>query len=247
MDELAVILPAAGTSARFGADRDKLLELLEGQSVIARSVHAFLQRRDVIQVIIPTRRPDLLAPELPRDPRLNFCLGGACRAESVRSGLLRVQESVEWIAVHDAARPLVSQELIDSVLTAARTYDAAVVPALPVTLTVKQAAGPLPARVQRTVPRSELWAMQTPQVMRRADLHEAFQKCPLPLEQITDDVQLLELIGKPVWLVPGEERNLKITTPLDLELAGRLLRDPHAIMTRSSGNLTNLAAKESEA
>jgi len=243
---LAVILPAAGISARFGADRDKLLELLEGQSVIARSVHAFLQRRDVIQVIIPTRRPDLLAPELPRDPRLNFCLGGACRAESVRSGLLRVREGVEWIAVHDAARPLVSQQLIDAVLAAATTHDAAVVPALPVNLTIKQAAGPLPAKVVRTVPRSELWAMQTPQVMRCADLHEAFQRCPVPLEQITDDVQLLELIGKPVWLVPGEERNLKITTPLDLEIARLLLRNPAAQMTPASGNFTSLAVAESK-
>src|ERR1700749_532879 len=88
--DFAVILPAAGASARFGAARDKLLEILDGQSVIARSVHAFLQRRDVVQVIIPTRRPDMLAPELPRDPRLNFCLGGSCRAESVGSGLSRV-------------------------------------------------------------------------------------------------------------------------------------------------------------
>ncbi|HMB95064.1 MAG TPA: 2-C-methyl-D-erythritol 4-phosphate cytidylyltransferase, partial [Tepidisphaeraceae bacterium] len=106
MPNVAVILPAAGASARFGADRDKLLETLEGQSVIARSVNAFLQRRDVVQVIIPTRRLDLLAPELPRDSRLSFCSGGGCRAESVRSGLSRVDANVQWVAVHDAARPL---------------------------------------------------------------------------------------------------------------------------------------------
>src|SRR5690349_10845108 len=144
MSPFAVILPAAGISARFAADRDKLLEPLEGQSVIARSVHAFLERRDVAQVIIPTRRPDLLAPELPRDQRLNFCLGGSCRAASVRSGLERVNDNLEWVAVHDAARPLVSQELIDRTLSAATQHGAAV-PALQVMLTIKQAAAPLPA------------------------------------------------------------------------------------------------------
>src|SRR5262245_3818071 len=119
MSSLAVILPAAGTSARFGADRDKVLEPLGDLSVIARSVHAFLDRRDVAQVIIPTRRPDLLAPELPRDQRLNFSLGGSCRAESVRSGLEHVRDDLQWIAVHDAARPLISQLLIDQTLAAA--------------------------------------------------------------------------------------------------------------------------------
>jgi 2-C-methyl-D-erythritol 4-phosphate cytidylyltransferase len=222
-NHFAVILPAAGASARFGADRDKLLEILDGQSVIARSVNAFLQRRDVVQVIIPTRRPDMLAPELPRDPRLNFCLGGTCRADSVRSGLLRVDEKVQWVAVHDAARPLVSQDLIDRAFSAAIEHGSAV-PALPVSLTIKQASGELPAKVVRTVPRQNLWAMQTPQVMRRADLQQAFSQCPIPLEQVTDDVQLIELIGKEVWLIRGEEQNLKLTMPLDLALASCILK-----------------------
>ena len=90
---------------------------------------------------------------------------------------------------------------------------------------IKQATGPLPAKVERTVPRSELWAMQTPQIMRRTDLLEAFEKCPIPLDQVTDDVQLLELIGKPVMLVPGEERNLKLTTAMDLRIAEMILNE----------------------
>jgi 2-C-methyl-D-erythritol 4-phosphate cytidylyltransferase len=119
-------------------------------------------------------------------------------------------------------RPLVSQELIDLTFAAAQEHGAAV-PALQVNFTVKEATGPLPALVKRTVPRQELWAMQTPQVMRRADLAEAFARCRASLEQVTDDVQLLELAGKEVWLVPGEERNLKITTPIDLIIARTLL------------------------
>ncbi len=83
---------------------------------------------------------------------------------------------------------------------------------------------PLAARVQETLPRHELWAMQTPQVMRRGELLEAFEKCPVGLDQVTDDVQLLELMGKDVWLVEGEERNLKITTVTDLQIAGAILK-----------------------
>ena len=138
------------------------------------------------------------------------------------SGLKMIPDALEWVAVHDAARPLVSQELINRTLAAAIEHGAAV-PALPVTLTIKQPP-PLPARVVRTVPRHDLWAMQTPQVMRRRALLDAFDRCPLPLEQVTDDVQLLELIGTEVWLVAGDERNLKITTPTDLIVARRCYR-----------------------
>jgi 2-C-methyl-D-erythritol 4-phosphate cytidylyltransferase len=222
MPDFAVILPAAGSSARFAGERDKLLEPLGDQPVIVRSLHAFLERRDVALVVIPTRRPDVLADQIPRDQRVKICPGGASRAESVRSGLARVPETIEWVAVHDAARPLISQQLIDATLAAAIEHGAAV-PALPVTLTIKEASGPLPARVRRTVPRHELWTMQTPQIMRRADLADAFARCPLPLEQVTDDVQLLELIGREVWLIPGDARNVKITTPIDLEIARVLM------------------------
>jgi 2-C-methyl-D-erythritol 4-phosphate cytidylyltransferase len=93
---------------------------------------------------------------------------------------------------------------------------------MPVALTVKR-AGQVPGPIDCTVPREHLWAMQTPQIARRSDLLEAFDRCPIPLEQVTDDLQLLELIGRPAHLVPGEERNLKLTTPIDLRLAELLL------------------------
>src|SRR5258706_402013 len=109
------------------------------------------------------------------------------------------------------------------IIPAAASTHGAAVPALPVSLTIKQAHGPLPARVEKTIPRENLWAMQTPQIMRRADLLNAFKNCPIPLAQVTDDVQLIELAGGQVWLVAGEERNLKITTPIDLKIAEILL------------------------
>jgi 2-C-methyl-D-erythritol 4-phosphate cytidylyltransferase len=227
MPEFAVILPGAGRSMRFGGQTSKLFQPLEGRPVLAWTLAAFAQRADVVQIVVASGESDAVrdcAKSLNPHERskLEVCPGGTCRAGSVRAAALACRDSIEWIAVHDAARPLVSQDLISRVFQAALLYGAAAA-ALPVHLTIKQAAGPLPAPVQRTLQRDQLWAMQTPQAMRRRDLLSAFDSCPLPLDQITDDVQLLELAGKPVWLVDGEERNLKITNPIDLQIAAALL------------------------
>jgi 2-C-methyl-D-erythritol 4-phosphate cytidylyltransferase len=193
--------------------------MLGGRRVLDGSIDAFRSRADVAMIVLPTRGA---IPGV-GDERIRVCEGGVTRAHSVLNALREVPTDIEWVAVHDAARPLVSQELIDRTLAAAIEHGAAV-PALPVHLTIKQAEGPLPARVQRTVPRQALWAMQTPQIMRRGALLEAFARCPIPLEQVTDDVQLIELAGGEVWLVEGEERNLKITTAMDLRVAEEYLR-----------------------
>jgi 2-C-methyl-D-erythritol 4-phosphate cytidylyltransferase len=218
MPEFAVILPAAGSSMRFGGARNKLLEDLGGMRVIRRTLEAFLARPDVAQIVIPTAIEPELRTVVPDDERIEFCPGGETRAHSVHNALRQVDPGIQWVAVHDGARPLVSHALIDRTLAAATKHGAAV-PALPVALTIKQATGPLPAQVERTVPRERLWAMQTPQIARRAELLRAFDSCPIPLAQVTDDVQLVELAGGQVWLVEGEERNLKITTPIDLRIA----------------------------
>lgn len=231
MDPFAIILPAAGRSVRFGTGRSKLLEELSGKTVLRRAVEAFLGRTDVSHLLIATGADeiDVLRAALgaaAADPRVRFCKGGACRAGSVLNALREVPGNVTWIGVHDAARPLVSQGLIDRTFDAARRYGAAV-PAMAVALTIKEADGPLPARVRRTVPRQSLWAMQTPQCMRRADLLAAFDACPLPLDQVTDDVQVLELAGREVWLVEGEEQNLKITTQADMGVAELMMGSHH--------------------
>jgi len=207
--------------------------MLNGKTVIAHAVDAFARRPDVAQIVVAAPSDDFSVlrdalGEVAGIPRVQFCRGGSCRAESVRNALRQVRSDMPWVAVHDAARPLVSQALIDRTFAAARQYGAAV-PALPVSLTIKQADGPLPAKVRQTVPRRSLWVMQTPQAMRRQDLLAAFESCPLPLDQVTDDVQVLELAGREVWLVEGEERNLKITTRIDLQIAGMWLSpDPSA-------------------
>ena len=225
MAKFSVIIPAAGRSVRFGGARNKLLETLDGKPVIHWSVAAFLRRPDVASVILPTQEQRTIVKAIGiEDDRLHYCPGGDSRAASVRQGLLHLQDDSEWVAVHDGARPLVSQSLIDRTFRAAQEHGAAV-PALPVQLTIKQATGPLPAKVHRTIPRNTLWAMQTPQIMRRQALLRAFGACPLPLESVTDDAQLLEFIGEEVWLVEGEERNLKITTALDLTTAASLPKE----------------------
>jgi 2-C-methyl-D-erythritol 4-phosphate cytidylyltransferase len=205
------------------------LEQLGGQSILRRTLRAFMNRADVGVIVLATQMPAALwseaDPEIER--RLNqgwlrLSPGGDSRAASVRNALSVVPPETAWVAVHDAARPLVSPELITRVFATAVLHGAAA-PALAVNLTVKEAGGPLPTRVLRTVPRHSLWAMQTPQAMRRADLQRAFDRCPAPLDAITDDAQVLELAGLDVWLVAGDERNIKVTTSLDLHVAEALI------------------------
>jgi 2-C-methyl-D-erythritol 4-phosphate cytidylyltransferase len=216
MNSLAVILPAGGTASRFGSN--KLLATIGGKTVLQRSIEAFVDRQDVARVVVASTHTPV---EFKHD-KLTVVPGGTSRAESVWNAVKSLPESIEWIAVHDAARPLVSQDLISRVFAAAFAHGAAG-PALPVALTIKESATTLPAPVVRTVPRQRLWAMQTPQAMKRADFLRAIEPCPIPLDTVTDDLQLLELIGLPAHLVPGEERNLKLTTALDLKLAELLL------------------------
>jgi 2-C-methyl-D-erythritol 4-phosphate cytidylyltransferase len=228
MPQFAVILPAAGRSVRYGGATSKLLQDLAGRPVLAWTLAAFAQREDVAQIVVATSDPAVAEAcrkslDGPASEKLLVVAGGSCRADSVRLAALASNQSIEWVAVHDAARPLVSQGLIDRVFRGALEHGATAA-AMAVGLTIKRATGPLPARVQETLPRHELWAMQTPQVMRRGGLLEAFEKCPVGLDQVTDDVQLLELIGKDVWLVEGEERNVKITTRTDMQIALSLVR-----------------------
>src|SRR6185503_16384943 len=161
MTEFAVILPAAGKSERFGG-RNKLLEELAGSTVLQWAVEAFLVRQDVGEIVIATRDQQRLQSVLKSDPRISFCEGGENRAESVARALETVSHAMSYVAIHDAARPLVSQELIERVWAAARDHGAAV-PVMPVTSTIKLGGnGPLPSRVMGTLPRKMLWAVQTP-------------------------------------------------------------------------------------
>lgn len=223
-----LILPAAGTSSRFGSN--KLLAPLGGEPVFSRTLLAFLDHPSLAAVVIASMHPNALrqaavkalARAESQGIDVQFVEGGDCRAQSVANAVAASPADVEWLAIHDAARPLVSRELIDLTLNQALARGAAA-PAVPVTSTVKEAIGPLPAPVTRTVSRQTLWALQTPQIVRRNDLLDALARCPAPLSQITDDLQLIELAGGQTWLVAGDDRNLKLTTAGDLAVAESFL------------------------
>jgi 2-C-methyl-D-erythritol 4-phosphate cytidylyltransferase len=159
-------------------------------------------------------------------------VGGATRSESVAAGLERVETEV--VAVHDAARPLVTPELIDELVEELldRSDAAAVIAAAPLTDTVKRADGPRPPKgespsggptVAQTVSRDHLWAAQTPQVFRTEALREAMDTEPQRVAAATDDAMLVEEAGGKVLIHASPAENLKVTTPLDLRIAELLL------------------------
>lgn len=224
MAKFAVILPAAGNSTRFQQqNRKKVFVDLKGRPVWVRSVEYFVNRDDVVQTLITIAPDDV---EWFREKfRANLAFlnvevvpGGKERADSVQNALARVRSEVEFVAVHDAARPLLAKEWVSQVFAAAEKSGAALL-ATPVTATLKKVDGN--QRVQHTVDRTGLWAAQTPQVFRRELLVQAYeQRGSL---NATDEAQLVEQLGHPIQIVPGSPMNLKITTPDDFRMAEALL------------------------
>ncbi len=228
---VAVILPAAGASARYGASGGrgkKVFADLAGKPVWQHALDLFARRPEVHAVYLVLSSEDLPEFRARYGPVLLFAYGnvevvegGAERADSVANALARVPESVEFVAVHDAARPLTPPAAIDAAFAEAGRTGAALV-ARRVADTLKRldpATGAL-----ATVDRANLYAAQTPQVARRDWLVEAYAargKLGVPA---TDDAQLLEALGKPAGLVEGSAANFKITTADDLELAEAVLR-----------------------
>jgi 2-C-methyl-D-erythritol 4-phosphate cytidylyltransferase len=224
MAMVSVIIPAAGSGSRFGAGYNKIFAPLCGEAMIARTLRAFLGRSDVGEIILPCSPDDRgTLGEALADPlasgRVTLVTGGACRSESVRNGLARVSARADLVAVHDAARPCVSQATIDATFAAADAHGAAL-PAVAIHGTIKRARAD--GRVSATLPReqfADLFEAQTPQVARRDILTAAYATGL----DATDDVALIEAIGQPVHIVPGDLRNIKVTTPDDLALAEALL------------------------
>ena len=192
--------------------------------MILRTVRAFENCEAVKEIVIVTRE-DLMGPIAELCSGFtkirSVVQGGSSRQESVKLGLLAFSKEVRLAAVHDGARPLVSGELIDKVIRAAHSYGAAA-PAIPVKDTIKVFEGGF---IAATPDRSTLRAVQTPQVMDRDLLLGALEKAEQEGIALTDDCSAVEHIGMRVRLVEGEERNLKVTTPLDLKIAELLLEE----------------------
>ena len=218
-----VVIVAAGSASRMGGI-DKVMAPLGGEPMIVRTVRAF-QDCDAIASIVIVTREDLIRPisGLCRDMGKVAAVvaGGKTRQESVHLGLNALPKGTKLAAVHDGARPLISWQVIDRVVRAANTYGAAA-PAVPVKDTIKVVAGGL---VKETPDRSSLAAVQTPQVFDFDLLRGALKKAEEDGATVTDDCSAVERTGMKIKIVEGDERNLKVTTPMDLKIAELLLEE----------------------
>jgi 2-C-methyl-D-erythritol 4-phosphate cytidylyltransferase len=211
---IALIL-AAGSGERLGADRPKALVELAGRPLVQWSVDVLCEVVGMERIVIA------LPPGTPAPLGVTGVDGGAVRSESVRLALAAAGAG-DPVLVHDAARPLLTAKLAAATIRALEeddTIDAAIA-ATPMTDTVKRVTDGL---VSETLDRSELWAVQTPQVFRRAALERALDVPEEVLAQATDDAWLIERAGGRVGVVHASNENLKVTTPLDLAVAEMLL------------------------
>ena len=233
MSKFAVIIAAAGRSSRFGSQsprEKKVFRELKGRAIWLRSVEAFADRADVAQTIVIVAPDDLDWFKEKYAPNLGFLdldivAGGAQRADSVMNALARVQSDIDFVAIHDAARPLMVKQWIDDIFQAAEIHGAAI-PATAISSTLKRVDG---ESIVETVPRERLFAAQTPQVFRRELILEAYAK--RGDFEATDESSLVERLGQAVHVVKGSPMNIKITTQEDLKIAGALL----GILPRAKG------------
>jgi 2-C-methyl-D-erythritol 4-phosphate cytidylyltransferase len=221
----AVIMPAAGASSRFKDKHyKKPFAPLANRAVWLHSAEKFLHRQDVKQVILVISAEDREYFDFKFSSNvmilgIDVVEGGKERADSIERALARVKPELEYVAVHDAARPCLADQWIDKVFDAARKTGAAIL-AVPVSSTLKRVGAK--ETIAETVSREGLWEAQTPQVFRRQLLLDAYAQRGGFVA--TDDAQLVERLGHPVTVVQGSSLNLKITTQEDLRLAEQALK-----------------------
>jgi len=203
------IVVAGGQGTRFGSP--KQFERLGDARVVDRAVTTAVAACDHVTVVLP------VGMAWNGDEGVTGVTGGERRSDSVRAGLAAVGEDAAVLVVHDAARPLASKSTFDAVIGAVRAGADAAVPAVPIPDTLKRVEG---VRVVETVTRQGLFAVQTPQAFRADALRRAHTGEP----DATDDAALVEAAGGTVVVVPGDPRNLKVTTPDDLAIAEALVR-----------------------
>lgn len=219
----SAVVVAAG-SARRMEGIDKVLAVLGELPVLVHTLYAFQDCPAFDEIVVVTRE-DLLVEvsRLCRDFDLTkvtkVVVGGAERIDSVRAGLREVRPDAALIAIHDGARPLVSQEILSEAVERAAVTGAAV-PAIPVTDTIKRGEG---GQTVETVDRSTLWAVQTPQVFESGLIRAAIEKAAADGVSLTDDCAAVERLGMKVSLTHGSRENIKITTPFDLMLGEVIL------------------------
>jgi 2-C-methyl-D-erythritol 4-phosphate cytidylyltransferase len=221
---LTAIIVAGGSSQRMGFD--KLLVPLDGKPVVAHSIAAFEQTESVTEIILVGRAERLAEYEKIAEThgfrKISAVIpGGGRRQDSVRLGLEQLAAATEFVAVHDAARPLVRPDLVERIFQLART-DGGAASAAPVIDTLKRVDDN--HVVTEAVERANLFAIQTPQIFRRDLLMQAYNAIFEAGVEVTDEISAVERIRGKVILVPNEEPNFKITYPADLPLAEFVLR-----------------------
>ncbi|MBI4300143.1 MAG: 2-C-methyl-D-erythritol 4-phosphate cytidylyltransferase [Chloroflexi bacterium] len=221
--KVSAIVVAAGSSQRMGGI-DKIFAPLAGRPLIAWSVEAFQHSPQVHQVVVVTQEAAIgrvrgLVEEHGWNKVTDVCAGGRRRQESVANGLACLRDCA-WVAIHDGARPCVTQDIIERGLLEARETGAAIA-AMPVADTIKVAGDD--GCIRRTPRRARLWGAQTPQIFRYDIIMAAHSRRLRGLA--TDDAYLVERLGHRVKLYPGAPSNIKVTTPVDLAIAEALLRE----------------------
>jgi 2-C-methyl-D-erythritol 4-phosphate cytidylyltransferase len=225
--DVGVVIVAAGSGSRVGGNELKQFRWVAGKPMLLHSVQAFHRRPDVAMVVC------VLPKAFVGDPppwlfqcdidRLLISVGGRERTESVANGLEDLPEEVSVVLVHDAARPLISESMIDRVVVEARAGRGAIA-ALPVVDTLKEVDDD--GRVTRTVDRARLWRAQTPQGFPRDMIERAHSQARAENIVATDDAALFERLGLPVVVVRGSERAMKITDEDDFARAEALFAVP---------------------
>ena len=223
LEYCGAVIVAAGTASRMGGI-DKVMAELDGEPMILRTVRTFATC-DAIKEIVIVTRPDLIVQIMGLCKHFEkvtaVVAGGASRPESVQLGLNALSDRCELAAIQDGARPLITHAVIDRTVRAAHSYGAAA-PAVPVKDTIKVVRGGV---VIATPDRANLRAVQTPQVFDVDLLRGALKKAREDGAEITDDCSAVELLGMSIKIVEGDERNIKVTTPMDLEIAKLLLEE----------------------
>jgi len=233
--KVSVIIPAAGASTRYGGRTKKIFDRLKDRPVFVRTLELFVNRSDVCQMQLVVAEDDIETMKERYAANIGFmgvkvARGGASRTESVRNALANVSDEADFICVHDAVRPCVSQLWIDDVFAAAEKSGAAIL-AVPLHGTLKRVADD--QTIEATVDRESLWEAQTPQVFAKDLLMRAYEKDD---DAVTDDAGLVEALGETVTVVPGDLRNVKITTKRDLMMAAAVVDAlPKPKLSKSTG------------
>jgi 2-C-methyl-D-erythritol 4-phosphate cytidylyltransferase len=236
--KFALIMPAAGSGTRLGTGQPKALLNLCGKPLFVWSAEAILGHGDCVEAVIAAPAGELatferLGVQYFGAGQMLVVAGGSERQTSVGNALRALRTDAEIVLVHDAARPLLTRELVDKLLTAMTSDVAAVIPAVAISATVKEISGQ-PPMVKRTLDRSQLAAVQTPQALRRAIFMEAIKRASDDGFFATDDAALIERykLGT-VRVVEGEQSNIKITTAHDVAVA-RFLLEQHSQRGRAA-------------